>query len=89
MSFKKTLLKKSLDLGADIVKVASINDFDDAPQGHHPTDVLEDTHSIIVLGMKYLYTQVQSIPLEREEESSFFADSPRQDMFAGHNSLQS
>ena len=36
----KPLKKKALDLGADIVGVASNEGFDQAPQGHRPEDIL-------------------------------------------------
>jgi len=36
--------------GASVVGIASADDFNDAPEGFRPTDVMEDCRSVIVLG---------------------------------------
>ncbi len=38
-------------LGADLVGIASVERFVNAPKGHHPTDVLPTAKSVISLGM--------------------------------------
>jgi epoxyqueuosine reductase len=85
MDLKEEIEKMALRLGADIFGVASANAFDDAPSGHRPKDVLPNAKSVIVLGMKMLDAQTDIVP----SEGDYFAASPRQDMFRGHNTLVS
>lgn len=37
-------------LGADLVGIASVDRFVNAPKGHHPTDVMPTAKSVISLG---------------------------------------
>ncbi|MGD0159638.1 MAG: hypothetical protein ABSB89_05010 [Candidatus Bathyarchaeia archaeon] len=85
MDLREEIEKMALRLGADIFGVASANAFDDAPSGHRPRDVLPSAKSVIVLGMKMLDAQTDIIPSEED----YFAASPRQDMFRGHNTFVS
>jgi epoxyqueuosine reductase len=41
-----------LSLGADVVGVASVDRFHDAPRGFKPTDIYADARSVIVYGMR-------------------------------------
>jgi epoxyqueuosine reductase QueG len=72
--------------GATLLNIASTNDFKDAPDGHHPTDLLPSTKSIIVIGMKYLDALVDSLPLGQQSSNN---SSPKQDLYSGHNDLVS
>lgn len=40
-------------LGADLCGIASIDRFNDAPKGYHPTDVLPTCKSVISFGCKF------------------------------------
>ena len=40
-----------VDLGARLVGVASVDRFEGAPRGHHPTDFLPQCRAVVVLGM--------------------------------------
>lgn len=41
------------DMGADLCGIASIDRFDEAPEGFHPCDVLPSCKSVIVFAMKF------------------------------------
>lgn len=82
MSLKKELGEMAANLGVDFFRVTAADHLDDAPAGHRPRDVMPDAKSIIVLGMKFLDAQLNILPVREGE--SFFSESPRQDMFAGH-----
>jgi epoxyqueuosine reductase len=57
MSFKsvsKTRVKRMcLDLGADLVGIASADTFSEAPPGFHPADVLPSCQSVVVLACEF------------------------------------
>ena len=40
-------------LGADLCGIASIDRFNDAPKGYHPTDVLPTCKSVISFGCRF------------------------------------
>jgi epoxyqueuosine reductase len=40
-------------LGADVCGIALVADFQDAPKGFHPTDILSDAKSVIVYGKQF------------------------------------
>jgi epoxyqueuosine reductase len=40
-------------LGADVCGIASVNSFQDAPKGFHPTDILSNAKSVIVYGKQF------------------------------------
>ena len=42
-----------LQSGADLCGIAGIERFSDAPEGYHPTDVLPDCKSVIVIAKKF------------------------------------
>lgn len=64
----------------DLFGVASVEDLNDAPQGHRPKDILPNAKSVIVLGMKMLDAQTDTLPIN----GNFFDGSPRQNLFKGH-----
>ena len=47
----KIVKEYALNAGADVVGIASSEDFGFAPSGFHPTDVLPECRSVIVLGV--------------------------------------
>lgn len=80
---KEDLKNTALRLGADVFGVASVDDLNDAPAGHRPTDVLPGAKSVVVLGMKMLDAQTDVLPVKGD----YFLESPRQAMFSGHNTF--
>lgn len=80
---KEDLRETALRLGADLFGVASAQDFNDAPAGHRPADILPSAKSVIVLGMKMLDAQTDVLPIEGDS----FEMGPMQDMFKGHNTF--
>lgn len=85
MGLKEDLNGMAMHLGADLFGVASVDDLNDAPLGHRPTDILPNAKSVIVLGMKMLDTQTDILPTDGD----FFEVSPRQGMFKGHSGFVS
>lgn len=85
MGLKEDLKEMTMRLGADLFGVASADDFNDAPLGHRPEDILPNAKSVIVLGMKMLDAQTDILPTDGD----FSGASPRQDMFKGHNTFLS
>ena len=47
----KEIKKLCRSFGADLVGVASVERFVNAPKGYHPTDVMPTAKSVISLGM--------------------------------------
>ncbi|MEG6584671.1 hypothetical protein [Dendrosporobacter sp. 1207_IL3150] len=47
------IIQRAKELGADLCGIASIERFTDAPLGFHPTDVLKDCKSVIVLAARF------------------------------------
>jgi len=78
---KEDLNEMALRLGADLFGVAFVDDLNDAPLGHRPTEILPNAKSVIVLGMKMLDAQADILPTDGD----FFGAGPRQDMFKGHS----
>lgn len=50
-SFTLDIAKKLLECGADLVGLAPVERFKDAPEGHKPTDFLPETKSVISIGL--------------------------------------
>lgn len=48
VSLKEELKKFAFSKGADLVGVASVNRFDEAPEGHRPTDILPNARTVVV-----------------------------------------
>jgi len=82
LGLKDDLESMAEKLGADLFGVGRAEDLNDAPKGHRPMDIMSDAKSVIVLGMKLLDAQVDVLPTKGGD---FFADSQRQDLYAGHN----
>jgi epoxyqueuosine reductase QueG len=80
---KEDLRETAVQVGADLFGVASVEDLNDAPSGHRPTDILRGAKSVIVLGMKMLDAQTDVLPIEGDSSEV----APRQDMFKGHNTF--
>ncbi len=53
MSQTDKIKKVLYDMGADLCGVASIDRFDEAPEGFHPRDVLPSCQSVIVFAKKF------------------------------------
>lgn len=49
----KSVKQIMFSLGADLCGIASIDRFDDAPKGYHPTDVLPTCKSVISFGCRF------------------------------------
>lgn len=52
----------STQLGADLVGIASVKAFADAPSGHHPRDVLRGARSVIVMAVALPRAALESAP---------------------------
>ncbi|WP_088225480.1 epoxyqueuosine reductase [Desulfosporosinus sp. FKB] len=52
MGLKEEIKTSALNLGADLVGVASVERFDGAPSGFHPTDIMPETKSVVVIAKK-------------------------------------
>ncbi|KLU63809.1 hypothetical protein DEAC_c42650 [Desulfosporosinus acididurans] len=52
MGLKEEIKASALNLGADLVGVASVERFDGAPSGFHPTDIMPETKSVVVIAKK-------------------------------------
>lgn len=70
------------DMGADLCGIASIDRFDEAPQGFHPRDVLPTCKTVVVFAKQFLsgslrcdttvpYTIVRNILSDRLDKMSF------------------
>ena len=66
--------KYGKDAGADVVGIASSNEFTSAPEGFRPSDVMKECASVIVLGISFSrdafesssrYTQVRAAVIEK------------------------
>lgn len=60
--FSKRLKEKALELGASVVGIAEATQFDQAPEKHKPTDILEDATAVISMGVvqpKAIITQAK------------------------------
>jgi epoxyqueuosine reductase QueG len=51
---KKEIKNRLYQLGADLCGIASIDRFQDAPEGFHPKDVLPNCYSVIVFANRFL-----------------------------------
>lgn len=56
---KKIIKEFAFNEGADLVGVASIKRFSNAPLGHKPQDILPKAKSVIVLAMQYLNGSIE------------------------------
>jgi len=45
------LKERAIELGASVVGIADAGRFDEAPEGHRPTDILEDATAVISIGV--------------------------------------
>jgi epoxyqueuosine reductase QueG len=50
-NLSKALKEKAIELGASVVGIADAGRFDEAPEGHKPTDILDDATSITSIGV--------------------------------------
>lgn len=73
--------KYAAQIGADLCGIASIDRFDDAPKGFHPTDVYKDTRSIVSFACRVpatslrvdctsSYTAIEEIAMSRVNQIS-------------------
>jgi epoxyqueuosine reductase len=49
------------DRGADLVGIASVERFKEAPEGHRPTDILPEAKSVIVVGRRILDSVMEQL----------------------------
>lgn len=59
----------ALECGVDIVGVASIDRFEGAPNGFHPTDVMKSTRSVITFARKFIMGILDELSPERQRLS--------------------
>lgn len=60
MDIKETIRKVALGHGMDMCGFASIDRFDESPEGKHPCDILPNCKSVIVIGVRLLDGIVQT-----------------------------
>jgi epoxyqueuosine reductase len=46
--------------GAHLVGIASVDRFAEAPRGHHPTDLLPDARSVVVIAHRFFQSVLES-----------------------------
>ncbi len=51
--------QRALDQGAHLVGIASVDRFDGAPKGHHPTDLLRSARSVVVLAHRFFQSVLE------------------------------
>lgn len=59
----------ALECGVDIVGVASIDRFEGAPKGFHPTDIMKSTRSVISFARKFIMGILDELSPERQRLS--------------------
>ena len=59
----------ALECGVDIVGVASIDRFEGAPNGFHPTDIMKSTRSVITFARKFIMGILDELSPERQRLS--------------------
>jgi len=71
-----------LDLGADLVGVASVESMMRAPMGHRPTDYLPDAKSVVIWAVKLIDGVIDRMPESRREftANNFEAETINQDI---------
>lgn len=47
---KEAIKRRAMDLGAEVVGIAAVDGFGQAPAGFHPTDILAGARSVVVYG---------------------------------------
>lgn len=52
MGLKEEIKANALNIGADLIGVASVERFNGAPSGFHPTDIMPGTKSVVVIAKK-------------------------------------
>jgi epoxyqueuosine reductase len=62
MSLAVEVKEFSKKIGADLIGIASVERFEEAPEGHRPQDLLPDAQSVIVLAKRIPYSVIQTIP---------------------------
>lgn len=61
MEIRSSELKKTAaEIGVDLCGIASIDRFNEAPNGFHPCDVLPGCQSVIVLGSRFLNSTLEA-----------------------------
>jgi epoxyqueuosine reductase len=62
LSSRDRLKKFALSRGADLVGIASVDRFREAPEGHRPTDILRDARSVVVCAKRFPGSVVTEAP---------------------------
>jgi epoxyqueuosine reductase QueG len=78
----------TLECGADLVGVASIDRFDGAPEGFHPTDVMKSTGSVITFARKFIMGILDELAPGRQRLSykhHMFAHKNTYNTFTGYD----
>jgi epoxyqueuosine reductase QueG len=70
--FRDEVKQLAMQLGADLVGIASEKAFTGAPLGHHPKDILKGARSVIVIAVALPSAALESAP-SREYSASYMA----------------
>lgn len=80
MSLKKEVADICEESGTSIFGVTSTKNLEDAPEGHRPSDIMDNAESVIVIGLKMLDAQMDL----QSTSDGYYTVSPRDDMMKGH-----
>lgn len=58
----KVVKETALKLGADLVGIASVERFEGAPKGWHPTDIVPGAKSVVSVGIRQLRSYMEKAP---------------------------
>lgn len=90
---KSELIREAKRLGIDLIGIASIDKFVDAPQNHKPTDIMPDAKSVIVLAQRCLtgpiknnhwtsYTSVHDGNIGRLDSAAYYLSRYLEEQYA-------
>ncbi len=85
MDLKKELFDICKESGTLLFGVADSRSLENAPNGHKPSDIMDDASSVIVVGLKMLDSQMDL----QSSSGDFYMSSPREDMIKGHITMVS
>ena len=80
MTLKDDLRNICSESGTSLFGVADADDLMKAPEGHRPSDIMDDPESVIVVGLKMLDAQMDL----QSTSGDYYTISPRDDMMKGH-----
>ncbi len=80
MTLKEDIADMIEESSASLFSVARSDDLEDAPEGHRPSDIMNEAKSVIVIGQKMLDAQIDL----QNTDGSYYTVSSRESMIKGH-----